>query len=327
MSETAVMGLDVGGTSTRVAIALLDGTVLAATRGDGANPTTHGATLGAARLGAAVSAALSAAAGAGLAPGDVRAATIGLAGVARFRDDPGGRAALAAAWREAGLTCDYTLVADALLGYCAGSERPAGTVVIAGTGAIAAAVRDFALDHLAGGHGWLLGDEGSGYWLGREAVRAALSDLDRCRTPGPLSRRVLAAALGSTDGTGRATAQALVQWATTRPPVALAELAPTVLAGYDTDPVAWALVERAAAHLADTAAVVHRPGRPIVLGGGLLTGGTPLAAAVTAALAAAWPDATITPAGDTAAAAAWLAARELPGVADPSALHRRLLGR
>lgn len=38
-----------------------------------------------------------------------------------------------------------------------------------------------------------------------------------------------------------------------------------------------------------------------------------------------WPDAPVCRAGDGAAAAAWLAARDLPEVTDPSALHARLV--
>ena len=50
--------------------------------------------------------------------------------------------------------------------------RP-GIVVIAGTGSVALGW-DGERFAFAGGHGFLLGDEGSAYWIGREAVRAAL---------------------------------------------------------------------------------------------------------------------------------------------------------
>jgi len=48
-----------------------------------------------------------------------------------------------------------------------------GIVVIAGTGS-AALGWDGERFAQAGGHGFLLGDEGSAYWIGREAVRSAL---------------------------------------------------------------------------------------------------------------------------------------------------------
>jgi N-acetylglucosamine kinase-like BadF-type ATPase len=62
-----------------------------------------------------------------------------------------------------------------------------GVVVIAGTGS-GALGRD-AAGRLAraGGHGFLLGDEGGGYWLGREAVRAALRGADGTGPPTALA--------------------------------------------------------------------------------------------------------------------------------------------
>src|SRR5215217_1934342 len=42
----------------------------------------------------------------------------------------------------------------------------------------------------AGGHGYLLGDEGSGYWIGREAVRAALRAADGTGPPTVLAALV-----------------------------------------------------------------------------------------------------------------------------------------
>ncbi len=64
---------------------------------------------------------------------------------------------------------------------------------------------------------------------------------------------------------------------------------------------------------------------PVVLGGGLLTGDTPLADAVRTELTRRWPTAPLHTAGDGAAAAAWLAARDLSEVTDPTTLHARLV--
>lgn len=72
-------------------------------------------------------------------------------------------------------------------------------MLVAGTGAIAAEVRDLRLDRVADGHGWLLGDAGSGFWLGREAVRGLLADLDAGRAPTPLGRQVLTDLLGAPE--------------------------------------------------------------------------------------------------------------------------------
>ncbi|SCF03445.1 N-acetylglucosamine kinase [Micromonospora mirobrigensis] len=325
MSGTIVVGLDVGGTSTRAVALTPAGVRVGSGRAGGGNPTTHGADVAAARLLAALNAAL-----ADVDPADVRAGTIGLAGAGRLLADPAGRAAFDRAWREAGLRCPYAVHGDALVAYASGSPEPDGTVLVAGTGAIAAQVAGLRLDRVADGHGWLLGDAGSGFWLGREAVRQVLATLDRGEHPGPLGRRVLAELLGTGEVAARprATVDAVVQAVTRRPPVELARLAPLVVtAAAEGEPVACSLVAEGAAHLAETADRIRPPGstRPLVLGGGLLTADTPLASAVRAEVGGRWPDAPVCTAGDGATAAAWLAARDLPEVTDPTALHALLM--
>ncbi|RGC67218.1 Glucosamine kinase GspK [Micromonospora sp. MW-13] len=325
MSDTVVVGLDVGGTSTRALAVTLSGNRLGTGRAGGGNPTSHGAERAAGELLAALRGAL-----AGVDPARVRAGTIGLAGAGRLLADPAGRAAFDRAWRDAGLRCPYAVHGDALVAYASGTASTAGTVLIAGTGAIAAQVRDLRLDRIADGHGWLLGDAGSGFWLGREAVRRLLADLDAGREPGPLGRRALGELLGGDEVADRPrdTVDAVVQAVTRRPPVELARLAPLVVTSADEgEPVAAELIAEAAAHLAESVARIRPAGAqdPVVLGGGLLTADTPLAVAVRRELARRWPGAPLRAAGDGAAGAAWLAARDLSEVTDPTALHPLLV--
>ncbi|MEV0156546.1 BadF/BadG/BcrA/BcrD ATPase family protein [Micromonospora sp. NPDC050686] len=325
MPGDVVVGLDIGGTSTRAAAFTLDGTRVGTGRAGGGNPTTHGADRAAGELLAALREALTS-----VDPARARAGTIGLAGAGRLLADPDGRAAFDRAWREAGLRCPYAVHGDALVAYASGTPAPDGTVLIAGTGAIAAQVRDLRLDRVADGHGWLLGDAGSGFWLGREAVRRLLATLDAAGSPGPLDRRVLTELLGADEVAARPrhTVDAAIQAVTRRPPVELARLAPLVVdAARRDEPAAVALIAEAAEHLAETASRIRPAGStaPLVLGGGLLTADTPLATAVRAEATHRWPSAPVHPAGDGAAAAAWLAARDLPEVTDPAALHARLL--
>ena len=316
MSDYLVVGLDVGGTSTRAVVADLDGVRHGLGRAGGGNPTALGGTEAAGAIRVALDEAL-----AGVDPARVRAGAIGLAGYGRLASDPAARRALDEAWHGAGLRPAYEVVGDALLGYASATGEPDGTVLVAGTGAIGAAVRGLTLDRVVDGHGWLLGDLGSGCWLGREAVRAALAVLDGAAADGPLARTVRRRLLGTEaiEDPPRPTARALVAAVHARPPVALAELAPVVLEAYDGDPAARAVVERGAAHLARTLELVHAPGLPMVLAGGLLATDTPIARVLRTHLGS-----VPLTAGDTAAAAAWLAARTLPGV-DPGALHGRLV--
>ncbi|WP_184540302.1 N-acetylglucosamine kinase [Micromonospora polyrhachis] len=326
MSDSIVVGLDVGGTSTRAAVVSATGDRLGDGRAGGGNPTSHGAERAAEELRTALGAAL-----ARVDPKLVRAGVIGLAGAGRLLADPAGRAAFDQAWHDVGLRCPYTVHGDALVAYASGTAATDGTVLIAGTGAIAAQVRDLTLDRTADGHGWLLGDAGSGFWLGRAAVQRTLADLDCHREPAPLSTLVLAELLGSTEiaANPRDTVDTLVQVVTRRPAVELAALAPLVIRAHrDGDPAAVAIVAEAAGHLADSVARVRASdaSTPIVLGGGLLTGNTPLAESVTATLAGRWPDAPLSRAGDGAAAAAWLAAQPFVDVKEANELHRSLLG-
>jgi glucosamine kinase len=73
----------------------------------------------------------------------------------------------------------------------------AGVAVICGTGSVAVGV-DGERSVQAGGYGYLLGDEGSGYWLVREALRLLLSRRDRGCPLGELGDQLLAAT-GSAD--------------------------------------------------------------------------------------------------------------------------------
>ncbi|MFC8297279.1 N-acetylglucosamine kinase [Micromonospora orduensis] len=324
MSDTVVVGLDVGGTSTRATALTLTGDRLGTGRAGGGNPTSHGAERAAAELLTALRGALH-----GVDPTRVAAGTIGLAGAARLLADPAGRAAFDRAWHDAGLRCPYAVHGDALVAYASGTAEPDGTVLIAGTGAITAQVRDLRLDRVADGHGWLLGDAGSGFWLGREAVRRLLADLDAAHTPGPLATAVLTELMGSADIAPRPrdTVDATIQAVTRRPPVELARLAPLVVtAAADGEPVATALIAEAAEHLASSVSRIRAAGAdtPVVLGGGLLTADTPLATAVRAEIGWHWPHAPLRTAGDGAAAAAWLAARGLPELTHPAALHASL---
>jgi glucosamine kinase len=73
----------------------------------------------------------------------------------------------------------------------AGAER--GLVLIAGTGSVAWGIGPSGKEARAGGWGFLLGDEGSGYAIAREAVRHALRLNDRGLPPDRLTLRLLRA--------------------------------------------------------------------------------------------------------------------------------------
>ncbi|MFJ3583761.1 N-acetylglucosamine kinase [Streptomyces sp. NPDC090127] len=157
------------------------------------------------------------------------------------------------------------VLGDADIAFAAGPGAPAdGLVLIAGTGATAARVERRRAVRAVDGDGWLLGDAGSGFWLGREALRAVLRALDG---RGPAT--ALAGPVG--EWCGGLTKEAVVGYGFGGHPVRLAALSPLVVdAERAGDEVAHTLLDRAADELAATVrALAPRPGEPLVVTGGL----------------------------------------------------------
>jgi glucosamine kinase len=74
------------------------------------------------------------------------------------------------------------LLSDIHLAYRVHFRRSAGVLLYAGTGAVACTEVDGELKRV-GGWGYLLGDEGAGYWIGRAALRALMLYVDRDQVP------------------------------------------------------------------------------------------------------------------------------------------------
>ena len=328
-TESLVLGGDLGGTSTRILVAGTDGWE----RGRGAaaagNPVSH-PDEAATALREALDKAL-----ASVDPARVTASVIGVAGVSALRTAPVA-ARFRRVWEDAGLTCDPGYAADLEVAFAAGTPEPDGAVLVAGTGATAGAVTGRRLTRTADGHGWLLGDDGSGFWLGREAVRAALRTLDAGEPPGPLAGAVLRAleATGSAEegspvGHGRPAGwrrDRVIQAVHSRPGVRLSALAPLVSAAYrDGDPEARSIVERAAAALVSTLGQVRSRTEttPIVLAGSLTGDASPVGSTLRALLPAQFAG-PVRRARTEVGGAAWLALATLdPALATRDA-HTRL---
>jgi N-acetylglucosamine kinase-like BadF-type ATPase len=83
-----------------------------------------------------------------------------------------------------------TVVHDSRLLLAAG-HASTGVAVIAGTGSAAWGRNSDGDEARAGGWGYLLGDEGSGYWLGREAVRHSLRQMNQGKPADHLTAALL----------------------------------------------------------------------------------------------------------------------------------------
>ncbi|MFG2343246.1 BadF/BadG/BcrA/BcrD ATPase family protein [Streptomyces phaeochromogenes] len=175
-----VVGLDAGGTRTRAVLAsAVDGRVLGQGVAGPGNALTVPVPLLTEHLAEAVALAV---------PEPDRARVVavvgGFAGAAETAPDEPGRlnalAALTDALRRLGIAADSVGVSsDIEAAFASAPGAPAdGLALVAGTGAVAMRIIDRRCAVTVGGDGWLLGDDGGGFWLGRSAVRAALRMAD-----------------------------------------------------------------------------------------------------------------------------------------------------
>ena len=169
-----------------------------------------------------------------------------------------------------------TLESDTLAALASGTASEGGIGLIAGTGTVALAHGRGADDVLVGGWGWLLGDEGGGFWIAMEALKAAARDVDGTAAHTALTLAV-PSRLGQPDMRGvynLVTGSRLDR-------TAIAALATSVVAIAESGDVAAAgILDRAADRLADlvVATVAAAPflapdERLIVPSGGVLRPG------------------------------------------------------
>ena len=175
------LGVDGGGTKTHAVIVDESGHERGRGHAASANITAVGTETAVANILAAVHAAQQSAGH--TAP--LAGAWLGLAGIDRPEDAAALRPRLCAVATTLRLTNDGELVLGAL-------ERGQGVALIAGTGSIAFG-RGIHGDPLrAGGWGHVMGDEGSGYDIGRRALRAVTRASDGRGRPTVLVERILA---------------------------------------------------------------------------------------------------------------------------------------
>jgi glucosamine kinase len=301
-----VVGVDAGATSTRAIAVGMDGRVLGRGTEGGANPNSHPPDVAAARTARAMAAAI-----ADLNPDRARACVLGLAGSSRLTDE-----AIAEVfrhqWQGLGLPCEIRVVADQEVAFASGTSQRDGAVLVAGTGSIASTIVDRRLVATIGGYGWLLGDEGSAYWIGREAVRATLRVIQSGMDRGPLALAVVAEALGASGwdesyAARRGMVSRLISAVSAEPPIRLARFAPLVSDTVGEDPVAKDIVAATVDVLAEMAETARTPGTPVVLTGSVVGPDAPVGIGLRDRLGQ------VSFAADGAAGAAWLAAVDLLG--------------
>jgi N-acetylglucosamine kinase-like BadF-type ATPase len=306
-----VIGVDAGGTSTRAAVVGMDGAVLGRGTAGGANPNSHPPKDAAARIADAIETAIGP-----LDPGQASACVVGMAGAGKLAD-PRVASIFDAAWTGLRLGCPVRVVTDPEVAFASATNDPDGTVVIAGTGSATARIVDRRLAGMVGGFGWLLGDEGSAFWLGREAVRGTLVELQGASALTALASAVLAEAVGETATQTwpqrRLTFSKLVAACNAGAPIDLARFAPLVSANVG-DPLADTIIATAVDHLATSVTRAGTSG-PVVLIGSVAGPSSPVGEALRTRLEAAGRP--VHYAADGALGAAWLAAVDLTGPTAP----------
>jgi len=278
--QAILLGIDCGGSHTAVVVGNHGGHVLARAEGPGSAMRPGGAERSAAVI---LEVARRAASQAGVTL-PAAAALIGAAGAGRAPEQD----ALAEAVKASGAADRVAVRGDVEIALAAAFGNGPGVLVNAGTGSIAFARIGDGRVFRAGGHGWQLGDEGGGYWLGRRALSAAARAQDGLGEASTLLERLLVAL-------GLQTFDDLIRWASTATPAQVAGLAPHVLnAAREGEMVAQRIVEEAAGELTllVQALARHFAGTEdlrIATAGGLLRPGTPLLTAFRSKLGAEVP--------------------------------------
>jgi N-acetylmuramic acid 6-phosphate etherase len=180
-----VLGVDGGGSKTLALLADDREQVLGRGAGGSSNYQAVGPDAALSALDEAIGAAC---ASAGMPLSAVGAACIGMAGADRPEDH-----ALLRSWAARRLPAiPLSIVTDAQLVLAAGTPDNRGIALICGTGSIAYGEDAGGRRARAGGWGYLLGDEGSGYAIGQTGLRAVMRAFDGRGPRTALTQMILA---------------------------------------------------------------------------------------------------------------------------------------
>jgi glucosamine kinase len=266
-----VIGVDGGGSKTRVMVGTAEGEVLTTLDGPKSAVVPGEAARSADVIGDLVTRALAEIAQ----PGAIlpRVLYCGVAGAGRDEE----RKALHAALDAKELAEEVVIDSDGLIAMYDALEDRAGILLVVGTGSIAYGRSPAGEIVRCGGWGPVFGDEGSGGWIGRRALGIVAASSDGREPPTALLFPILAA-------TQCEDVQDLIPWAATADARAFATLVPVVFSTAAAgDPRANALLTLAAEEL-----VLHiralsrqlftdeRAAVAVAFSGGLMERGSPL---------------------------------------------------
>lgn len=234
------LGIDGGGSQTSCAIGD-ETSVLGSGSGAGSNVLRVGEEQARNSIASAIRQACAAAK---VTPKQIKRTCIGVAGGAR----PGTMEIVRRILSDL-VTGEIEVVGDMVIAMEAASDGGPGVVVIAGTGSIAYGRNTAGQTARAGGWGFAISDEGSGHWIGRAAVAAALRVCDEGKNGGLLENIMKA--------WGVITREQIIVVSNASPPPDFAALFPAALAAADAgDPSAHDILAQAGVELATLAKIV-----------------------------------------------------------------------
>ena len=269
-TELVVVGVDGGGSSTRVYVGDERAEILFKSTGDGSAVKPGAEADSAEVIGALVKNAVIEAEMGHLLP---RALVVGVAGVGREQQ----KIALTQELERLELADTVVVISDAEAAMADAFAEGPGILLIAGTGSIGWGRSPAGTMQRCGGWGPVIGDEGSGAWLGRKALQVIAAAHDGREPETALTGAVLTA-LELDD------VPAIIAWAANATPADMATLAPAVLSAAEVgdlraNTIVTMAVEELALHvraLARSLFVDERAAIPVALHGGLLAKGRPM---------------------------------------------------
>ena len=234
------LGIDGGGSQTSCAIGD-ETTVLGVGSGAGSNVVRVGEAQAWKSIASAVQQACAAAQ---VTPQQIKRTCIGVAGGARPETTDIVRRILSEL-----VSGDIEVVGDMVIAMEAASGSAPGVIVIAGTGSIAYGRNAAGQTARAGGWGFAISDEGSGHWIGRAGVSAAMRAFDEGKN-GLLLEVIMKAC-------GASTREQMIVVSNASPQPDFAALFPAVLAAADAgDPSAHDILACAGVELATLGKIV-----------------------------------------------------------------------
>lgn len=317
---TALLAIDIGGSTSRAVVVDRDGNCLGQGRNRGGNPGSNPPEQAAAAIAAAAETAVAQA-------GGRLDLTLALLAIAGPRNDEVQRRLLEA-FAALGLSGPLVMTGDTQAMLPSVSAATEGYCVFGGTGSGAVRIRGGETEAVIDAAGYLLGDLGSGYWLGHQSAIAVTAALEG-RGPATALTEAILGTLGIAISNQRAPdsrpepLRHFIDAIYRIRPIELAGFAPLVLANR-ADPVAAALLAQSEAFLVEDFRLVFDPAMPgpVVLGGSIASRLDGLPGALAEVLEAAGHVPDIRFAGDGSVGAAVLALRHEGVTVDEAMLAR-----